>query len=194
MEHRQLLFQSTTILQIELTGGAGGNDAIRPHRLSAFNDRIDHGSGDIRPAGRQERATAAVGVSPGQGLGPQGAQDSFHFALNELPLPVMWWPKGGAPVIRHKLQAIEVPFGGIFQTLDIPHQDFQGPTSIPVHHRHRGLRLRHDHPFLQGHVAQGIHHRRHVNVHGALVGAGMAAHAHPDRPTAQGLLAQTVLQ
>jgi len=172
-------------------------DAIRAYGLSAFNDRIDHGSGDIWPACGQERATAAIGVSPGQGLGPQGAQDSFHFALNEFYLlMVLWWPKGGAPVIRHKLQAIEFSFGNfgnIFQTA-VPHQDFQWPTPTPVHRRHLGLRLSQDHPFLQGHVAQGIHNRCHVNGHGTLAGAGMAAHAHPDRDTAQGLLAHTILQ
>src|SRR5208337_2499741 len=133
MEHGQLLLQRATILQIELTGGAGRSDAIRAYGLSAFNDRIDHGSSDIRPAGGQERATTAIGVSPGQGLGPQGAQDSFHFARHEFPLPmVLWWPKGGAPVIRHKLQAIEFSLGNFFQTA-VPHQYFQWPTPMPVH-------------------------------------------------------------
>ena len=107
VENRQCLSDCTPHLQVEMTHGAGGNNAFRTCMRSPGKDLVHQRSDQVRPGYRQKSTAAFHGMGPDQRFGPQLAHDLLHHPVHGGLLVHARRIGQHASVIGHKAQAVE---------------------------------------------------------------------------------------
>ena len=120
-------------LQVKLAHGAGGDQAVRLGGHGAADNLLYQGRDDLRIGGREKRPAAAVHEGVGHGLGPQGREDVFHFALKIFLLGQARRSSQGAAVIGDEPQALQAPAGvGLEAVQAVAHQDLHKVDDFQV--------------------------------------------------------------
>ncbi len=134
MENRNLGLAGAANLQVKLTHGAGGDQAVRPCDCGALNNLINQRGDDLRVGGRQERAAAAIHQGMRDGFCPQRCQDVLQLSFEVCFLLQARRPEQGAAVIRHEFQALQAPPGLSLQAVQaVPDEHLHEVDDFPLH-------------------------------------------------------------